>query len=83
MNPREDVADFLEKSNCHGTTNAIIFGEFPLATTPSHGWDIADRVLWSNFADYHFRGRPEDAQFPPIIKYMRASKNSTHRAFPF
>ncbi len=84
-NPTQFIPDFLEKSNCHGTTNELLFSESHLEEFPKYWWGIANNILWNNFADYHHRGRPKNTNSPPIIQNMKPviDDGAPHHLFPF
>ena len=61
---------FRTESNCHGTTNEILFGRGGITSTPARPWALWDQIFWEKYADFYFRGKPKQAWFPPIIENM-------------
>lgn len=82
-NPTQYVPDFFEKSNCHGTTNELLFETSPLEKLPKYWWSIENRVLWDDFANYHFRWKPKSANFRPLVKNMEPLNDAIFQNFPF
>lgn len=83
QHPTLDVHFFLDESNCHGTTNAVLFETMEEEELLLNWWSMSDHILWEKYADYYFRGKPENNWFPPIVENMKPRAELIQNANPF